>query len=146
MVNITSQVCNEVYDIIYNMETELFNKIPKGFINIIEQNRDTNFNCNIDYSKSINEQELQRETRIILSLIYRDYLCSENERKKIVEQDNEELRQMEQELREKYNPDNLFKNKQNVNIEQPEIQLIKYEKVNFFTKIINKIKNILKRR
>lgn len=146
MVNITRQVCNEVYDIIYNMETELFNKIPKGFINIIEQNRDTNFNCNIDYSKSINEQELQRETRIILSLIYRDYLCSENERKKIVEQDNEELRQMEQELREKYNPDNLFKNKQNVNIEQQEIQLIKYEKVNFFTKIINKIKNILKRR
>lgn len=146
MVNITSQVCNEVYDIIYNMETELFNKIPKVFINILEKNRDINFNSNIDYSKSINEQELQRETRIILSLIYRDYLCSENERKKLIEQDNAELRQLEQELYEKYNPDNLFKNKQNVNIEQQELQLIKYEKINFLTKIINKIKKILKRR
>ena len=29
MVNITSKVFSEVYDIIYHMEEELFNKIPK---------------------------------------------------------------------------------------------------------------------
>ena len=37
MVYITNQVCSEVYDIIYHMEKELFNKIPKDFIDLINK-------------------------------------------------------------------------------------------------------------
>lgn len=118
MVNITNQVCSEVYDIIFHMENELFNKIPKSFINIIEQNRDEKYETKIDYSKSINDQELQRGTRVILSLIYRDYLCSEKQRKILIEKDEKELKDEE--------------------IENPKSMIIYKETI--IQKIINKIK------
>lgn len=141
MLNITKQAFSEVYDIIDNME--LYNEIPKSFIDLIDSNRDTQYKVNIDYSKSINEQELQKGTRVLLSLIYRDYLCSEEERQILIKKDEEELKKIEEELREKYNLDNLFKNKKENKEEN--MQIIKIEKVNFWTKIINKIKSLFKR-
>ena len=141
MVNITNQVCSEVYDIIFHMENELFNKIPKSFINIIEQNRDEKYETKIDYSKSINDQELQRGTRVILSLIYRDYLCSEKQRKILIEKDEKELKKIEEELNEKCNPENLFKKHKELKdeeIENPKSMIIYKETI--IQKIINKIK------
>ena len=135
MLNITKQEFSEVYDIIFNME--LYNKIPKSFIELIDNNRDTSYKVNIDYSKSINEQELKKGTRVLLSLIYRDYLCNEEERQTLIKKDKEELKKAEEELRERYSPDNLFKNKSENKKEN--MQMVQIEKVSFWTKIINKI-------
>jgi len=144
MVNITSEVCSEVYDIIYNMK--LYNKIPKGFIEIINKNRNPQYKVNIDYSKSINEQELQRGTRVVLALIYRDYLCSEEERKALIKRDKEELKQKEIEQREMYNPDNLFKSRIEKKEEpsmQNETSMVVYKET-IFQKIINIFKKIFR--
>ena len=111
MVNITNQVFSEVYDIILHMDEELLNKIPNMFIELMKQNRDEKFQVNIDYSKSLIGQEIQRGTKVILSLIYRDYLCSVEKRLDLIKKDEEELKQIEEELKKKYNPDNLFKAK-----------------------------------
>lgn len=142
MVNITNQVCSEVYDIIYHMEEELFNKIPKNFIDLMKQNRDENFEVNIDYSKSINDQDLQRGTRVILSLIYRDYLCSEEQRKTLIEKDEKELKQIEEEIREKYNPDNLFKKRIEEKEEPEEQNSMVIYKETIIQKLFNKIKKL----
>lgn len=141
MLNITKQEFSEVYDIIFNME--LYNKIPKSFIELIDNNRDTSYKVNIDYSKSINEQELKKGTRVLLSLIYRDYLCNEEERQTLIKKDKEELKKAEEELRERYSPDNLFKNKSENKKEN--MQMVQIEKVSFWTKIINKIKIFFKK-
>lgn len=139
------RVYNEIYDIISHMESRLTNKIPKDFIKLIEQNRDENIKVNIDYSKSINEQELQRETRVVLSLIYRDYLCSEEERNALIEKDKKELESIEAELREKYNPDNLFKKAKVENTEEKDVNTNKdmiIYKENIIQKIFRKLKKI----
>ena len=147
MVNITSQVFSEVYDIIYHMEEELFNKIPKGFIKMVQQNRDENFVVNIDYCKSINDQELQRGTRVVLSLIYRDYICSKEEREEIITNDEKELKHVEEEIREKYNPHNIFKNRkykvEDMQEENDNTEMIIY-KENIIQKLVRKIKEFLK--
>ena len=65
----------------------------------------------IDYSKSINEQKLLKDTRVILSLIYRDYICTKEEREEIDERDRKEMRKKEREAQIKYSYDNLFKKK-----------------------------------
>ena len=39
-INTINQAFGEVYDIIIHMEEELVNKIPKGFIKMIKDNRD----------------------------------------------------------------------------------------------------------
>lgn len=67
------------------------------------------YRINLDYSKNINEQELLQDTKVIMSLIYRDYLCSEEERNKLIAQDEKALSEYEEKIREKYNLDNLFK-------------------------------------
>lgn len=136
---------SEAYDIILHMDKELVKKIPEKFIKFVEQNKAKDYKTNIDYSKSINQQELQKGTRVILSIIYRDYLCSSEKKKELMQNDEEELKRIEQELREKYNPDNLFKMKNNNSYfeEKQEncLQIIEY-KENFFVRIIKKIKNI----
>ena len=105
----------EVYDIINHMEPELKDKIPKKFVNMLKQNRDNNYKINIDYKKSITEQELLEDTKVILGLIYRDFLCDKEKRKELIEQDKKSILEYEKSLREKYNPDNLFNKKKNNN-------------------------------
>jgi len=40
MVNTINQAFTEVYDIIIHMNKDLYNKIPKGFLEMIETSRD----------------------------------------------------------------------------------------------------------
>lgn len=143
-MNIDKKVFSEVYDIIFHMEKELYNKIPKQFIHFIKENKDDNYIVNIDYSKSINEQELLQQTRVMLSLIYRDYLCDEEERKELLENDKKELKRIEDEIRETYNPDDIFKNKKPENYDNN--LPIEIKRKNLLEKIIEFIKKIIKKR
>lgn len=133
---------SEVYEIILHMDKKISQKIPDKFINFIKQNKKEDYTTNIDYSKNINEQELQRGTRIILSIIYRDYLCEDEKKKKVMQEDNKELIKIENELKEKYNTSNLLK-KNNIPIPKKE-EIIEYKKENFLKKLLRKIKKILK--
>lgn len=143
MLNITKQVFSEVYDIIYNME--IYNEIPKSFIELIDNNRDKQYKVNIDYKKNINEQELQKGTRVILSLIYSDYLCSEEERKILIQKDKEALEKIEEEKREKYNYDNIFKNKKSFEVNEKNVAIVEYKEPSFIRKILDRIKRLFKR-
>lgn len=140
---------SEVYEIILHMDKELVKKIPEKFINFIKQNKKDDYITNIDYTKSINEQEFQRGTRVILSIIYRDYLCSDEKKKELMQNDNIELRKIEEELREKYNPDNLFE-KKNIVVEKTKEnteckELVGYKEENFLKRILRKIVSLLKK-
>lgn len=150
MVNTINQSFSEVYDIIMHLEKDLFNKIPKGFLKMIKQNRDLKYKVDIDYDKNINEQDLLQDTRAILSLIYRDYLCSPEEKIELIKKDKMELVREEEKRREKYNTDDIFKKKSiileqvnnetanNINDLEDNMQIIKYEK-SLFKRVINRI-------
>jgi hypothetical protein len=75
------QAFAEVYDILKHSEKEIYNKIPSDVINCITNNMDKEYKLHIDYNININKQNLLSDTRIILSLIYRDYLLNEEELK-----------------------------------------------------------------
>ena len=57
---------------------------------------------------SLKEQNLLKETKIILSLIYRSYLCSPERSKKLKIDDDIELKMMQMEKDKKYSYENLF--------------------------------------
>ena len=115
--------------------------IKKAMIIFLEKNQDKEYKVNIDYNKSINEQMLMKETRALLAIIYRDYLCSSEKRKELIYKDKEEFNRMEEEKREKYNPNNIFK-KHEIENEKSEDKGIIIYKESIFQKIINKIKSI----
>ena len=99
----------------------------------------TTYISKYDNTKGINEQNLKQETRAILSVIYRDYICNEDIRKQIIQKDRKEWFETEQ----KKEPADieLFKKQpiENQNTkENKSLQII--EKQNIIIKIINKIK------
>ena len=142
-----NQSYSEVYDIIKHLDKKLYNKIPTGFIEMLKENMDKNYNVEIDYNKSINKQKLLKDTKIILSIIYRDYLCSEEKKKELIEKDKEDLVRYEDELRERYNPDRIFKNriqeKSTEKTRENTTAMVEY-KENIFLKLIEFFKKIFK--
>lgn len=87
-------------------------KIPESFKQFIKENK-SEYIARINPDKDLKEQELLYETKVILSVLYRDYWSSKEERQQLIEDEQEELQKIEEEKREKYNYDNLFKKKQN---------------------------------
>ncbi len=73
----------EVYDIIYHMEMDLFEKIPESFFVMLEENMDRDYIVNIDYDLGINNQELLPETRAALAMIYSNFICDEKEKQEL---------------------------------------------------------------
>ena len=139
------QAFSEVDAIINMMPSELVNKIPRRFIEMVREEKDISYNPII--KEPLEEEKLMNETIIILGLIYRDFLVSKEKRKELQLSDAEELRQVEEEIREKYNPDNLFKKSPNTqHIEEDkkkeELTSLVVQEEKWYQKIWNVIKNI----
>ena len=106
---------SEIYEILKLMPQELLDKIPNKFYEMIEEERDKNYIPEI--KEPIENEKLKDETIVILGIIYRDFLCSPNERRYLQTKDAKELQevqhQIENQIREKYNPNDIFKNRNN---------------------------------
>lgn len=100
----------EIYQILEHSSQEVKNKIPKKFLDTISELMDKNYEPQIDYSKDVNEQNLMKETYAMMALIYRDFLCSKDEQKVLLENEKEERKKLEEVKEEKYNPNKLFEN------------------------------------
>ncbi|MCL2859870.1 MAG: hypothetical protein FWF46_04795 [Oscillospiraceae bacterium] len=134
----------EVDEILKFADEESLKKIPEKFKEFIKENK-SNYIAKIDPKKNLDEQDLLYETKVILSVLYRDYWSSEEERKQLIEKDKIELQKIENEKQEKYSYDNLFKKKQ-VEVEKSYDNEIKSLVVqeSLFKKILNKIKRFFR--
>ena len=74
---------SEIEQILSLMPTNLSNRIPLGFKQIIVSEKSNTYVPKI--SDPIEECELKEETIIILAIIYRDFLCSAQEKKELLE-------------------------------------------------------------
>ena len=101
----------EVEAILKNTDDELVKKIPEKFMNYVRDNKANDYSFVVDENKGLLEQDISEETKAILSLIYRDYFCDENERQELIRLEKEEQIREEEEKRKKYNPDELLKKK-----------------------------------
>ena len=57
------------------LDKEDFEKLPNSFIKMVEKEKDRNYNIQISSDIPIYEQDLLKETKNILAVIYRLYLC-----------------------------------------------------------------------
>lgn len=122
----------EISFILANMQKNNLSKIPKKFIEFINMNKDKTYVPNLPSNALYHKELLKRETKIILSLIYRNYLCSSEEKRKL---ELEDVRQL----------NNIFKPKEMIK-EKENKELIIYKKINIIDKIKNFILSILKNR
>ena len=142
------QSLTELNTIIHYMDMEYLKKIPQKFINFISENMDSNYEPNISKNIPINEQTLKKDTRVLLSLLHRNYWCDEESKTELIKEDLLAKDIYEKELREKYNPDNIFKNKKEQidNISTSQVQenvtsLVEYKEQTWYQKIFENIRN-----
>lgn len=65
----------EVSYILKQLEEENLKKIPANLLKLIEKEKDKNYKINITLDTPIYEQNLLRETKAVLAVIYRLYLA-----------------------------------------------------------------------
>lgn len=132
----------EVIEILAHVEEEIIEKISKNFISFLLENMDKEYIVEIDFSNENWEETILEETKAIIALIYRDYIISDEERKKLLAEEKKEQIKIETELKEKYNPDNLFKKEEkneDIPKELKEKQLIDTQKYPWYKRLYNKI-------
>ena len=139
MTQVYREAFTEVNEILKYLSEDLLNKIPKEFIDNIKENMSTSYILKYDNTKGINEQNLKQETRAILSVIYRDYICDENIKKEIIQKDRKEWFDLE--TKKEHGNIEVFPQKPIKNLNTKEnkaLQVVK--KQNIIIKIIEKIK------
>lgn len=142
----------EVLSILEYLPQSEIDKIPYKFKKFLKENSISDYKPSFDYSLGLDKIELKHKTKLLLAMIYRNYICSEEERleyNKILYQNEETYQKY---LKEKYNPDDIFKKvekDENTNTERTKISdntaLVEY-KESFFTKFKNFIFKILQRK
>lgn len=138
----TKEIYSEVYQVLNFLGNEYIDKLPKSLFNMLEEKRDINYEPKYTEDIPLNKQNIKKETISIIALLHLNYWCkNENEKFELKQifKNNEDM--YENELRKKYNPDNIFKRCNQENAIKNEVSLIEY-KESIFKRLINKIKNI----
>lgn len=139
---------NAIAEVIYylkGIKQEDIDKIPKKFMQYLNENASKEYKCNFDYNKPLKELNLLEETRGIIGMICYNYWCdTENQKEEYLKKLSRNEQKYQQILYEKYNPDNLFKNKvSQIESVENSVAMVEYKKT-IFKKFISRIKSILK--
>ena len=137
---------SEVYTILNQLDENDLNKIPDDILFFIKANASEDIDY-IDENKSLDEIKISKEAEDMLALLTYYYLCDNNERVEINRVMDKNEKKYQEELRQKYNPDNIFSNEQSFyedknNTSNIEISEVVIKKESFINKIINKLKEI----
>ena len=143
----------ELNEILKILDNNLVKKIPESLINLINNDKSTSYDFHLDYSKPLSEQKLSETTQLLLTSILLKYWCNEEEKQQILIAMRENENKHQEELKEKYNPNDLFKNKSNTFVNnntqeqcvEQQMQMIEYKQESWIKKLFSKIKNFFKK-
>ena len=138
------EIYSEVYSVLNMLGDSYITKLPSSLYKMIKEEKLNEYNPYYDSSIALEQQNIRKESISMIALFHLIYWCSSPEEKQELKEmfkDNEVKYQAE--LRENYNPDNIFK-KQNIrkkeNITIDEVAIAEYKESIFI-----KIKNWFKR-
>jgi len=148
--NLYAKAYTEVLEIVKYFPEEEYNKIPKEKIEFYKNNMDKDYVFTINPEIDLSKQNISPEANAIIINIFIDYFATEEQKVKIKEILDLNQKKEEQEKREKYSPNDIFK-KANINTKtaykeisenNTDIELIEYKET-FFTKFKKFIFKIL---
>jgi len=145
MEEIYKNVLAETSFILKHFDKSMYNKIPENILEIIEKNKNENYEINYDFNKTLENQKLNKETFALISVLYLKFCVDEEKRKELLKICCENDIKEEELLRKKFDIENIFKNptqkieSKDTNIENKDIIP---RKESIISKIITFIKNI----
>ena len=139
------QAYTEVYCILKYFPKEFLNKIPAKLLKMIQSKFDEKYQVQVDVKKGLLNQNLSKKAKDILVVFKYNFWSNEDEKENIKKKLYENENKFQKELSEKYNTDNIFKNKDlNTKIEAniENVSMIEYKET-WINKLMNKIHNII---
>lgn len=145
----------EVYVLINDLSPDLYLRIPKNFIEIIKSNMDEDYDISLE---ELNTNGYMEETETLMSLIFRDFICSDELNEKLIEYDKGQIKQEIERYNNIFGNEDENDNKETENVKQTgetedknkeekiETSLVVVKEENIFVKILNKIKSLFKRK
>lgn len=140
---ISSNTYEEVYEILRYMDKITVMRIPEEILNTIKKKRNVNYKTKIDKNDIFNEENISKEALDFLCWIDYKFWMDESRKMKIDQINFDKIKKYEEEKREKYNPDKLFKDKKIESMDSLSnaLEMIEYKET-IIRKFINKIKSI----
>lgn len=146
MNNSYAKAYTEVLEILSHLSAEEYSKIPQKKINFYKNNMEKNYEYSIDPNIDLSKQYISKEANAILISIFRDYFANDRQKQTLDNLLNQNQKKHENIIKEKYNSDNIFKNKKTPividDIKNNELQLVEYKET-FFNKLTKFIKHLL---
>ena len=152
MEGVYSKAYVEVLEILKYIPAREYLKIPQEKILQFKKYKDNNYTFNYDINIPFEEQNVLKETKIILTSLFNEYFLSNVQKSKLdkILKYNEKLEEVEKS--KKYRYDDIFNKNSSIknNIKRQEIDnkkenankiYIEKYKETFFNKIVNKIKS-----
>ena len=105
----------ELLEILSFTDESLVNKIPKKLMTIFNTYALETYENHLDRNIPLENQNVSKKTAALIALLSLNYWCETEEEKsqiKAILAENE--KQKQKELREKYNPDNIFSNQTSI--------------------------------
>lgn len=137
----------EVLEMLKYFPKEEYDKIPREKIKFYKENMDENYIFTINPEISLEQQNISLEANAIIINLFIDYFATEKQKNKIKEILELNQNKSENEKKEKYNPELLFKKqtqKESIQVKLDEnINAITQYEEPFFTKFKNFIFKIL---
>lgn len=141
----TRKMFSELDEFLSLLPDEERNAIPTEEREFYKNEKAKEYTKNIDITKPLSEQNLMIETLSAIAVLNLKYWCrDENEKNRLKKVYYENEMKHQENLKEKYNPDNIFSSEIKNNIEEPAIVAEMIVQENIFKKILNKIKCFFK--
>lgn len=142
-----SKACKEVLEILKAVKQEDLDKIPTREIEKLKENASIEYEFSYDSQKDIKEQNVSKLARAIIANFFIDYIATSDQKQKILDKQNYDIKILEEAKLKEYNTNEIFKNKNSYNNKANNVNYLPIEikKEKFIIKMFRIIKKIFKR-
>ena len=146
MNNSYAKAYTEVLEILSHFSAEEYSKIPQEKINFYKSNMEKNYEYSIDPDIDLSKQYISKEANAILISIFRDYFANDSQRQTLNNLLNQNQKEYENIIKEKYNPNNIFvNNNRNVTENRKRLALVEINDMKWYTKVWRFIKEFFRK-
>lgn len=119
----------EVLEILKHVSKEDVSKIPNNMLEMMKINASEETNFSYDVTKTLTEQNVSETARVIISILFRDYWATSEQREKIINKEKCAAQVKNDSSREQYNPDNIFEKQdsQSNDCTQQTVAMVEYK-------------------
>ena len=145
-----NDIAKEVVEVLEYFDEDFLSKIPeevrKSFQKLSEN---STINIEIDKNKSLSEQNISKETKDFIAILYYEYVADEDEKKEMVKVWNENEELYQESLNQNIVVNSIFhddlSDTQKDILQEEKKEMVVYQTQNVFQKIVSFLKNIFKR-